>query len=57
MLLSGSDMTGLAMVNAIGDNTGGNETIGGGGGIHQPVLDLSANVTAGHLDFTEGVVE
>ena len=56
MLLSGSDMTGLAMVNAIGDNTGGNETIGGGG-MHQPVLDLSANVTTGHLDFTEGIME
>jgi len=55
MLLSGSDMTGLAMVNAIGDNTGGNETTGGG--MHQPVLDLSANVTAGHLDVTEGGME
>jgi len=43
-------MTGLAMVNAMGDNTGGNETP------NRPVLDLSPNVTTG-LDGTgEGIL-
>ena len=46
LLLSGSDATGLAMVDAIDNDGTGNTANNGTFGDQQPLIDLSANLPA-----------